>query len=309
MYSAAWVIATLTSKRFNHRQNTIKAMTSDEKPPSKQTSWLDRLVHILSPAPDNRDELADVLQKSHESSIIDDDALQIMEGALRMGEQRAGDIMIPRSQMESIKLDANVQELLQQITETGHSRFPVVDESADDVKGILLAKDLIPLISSGLESFDLKSLLRPANIIPESKRLSLLLREFRERRYHMALVVDEYGSVSGLLTIEDILEEIVGEIEDETDEEEAESIQNIGEHLFLVEAQTEIDDFNEHFHSELSEQEYDTIGGLITNALGHLPEVGEILNLDEFRFEIAEADNRRILKLHVTHLPVKAEQA
>jgi len=283
-------------------------MTSDDKPPSKQTSWLDRLVHVLSPTPENRDELADVLQKSHESSIIDDDALQIMEGALRMGEQHAGDIMIPRSQMESIKLDATGEEVLQQITETGHSRFPVVDESADDIKGILLAKDLIPLISDGLESFNLKELLRPATIIPESKRLSVLLREFREQRYHMALVVDEYGSVSGLLTIEDILEEIVGEIEDETDEEEAESIQNIGENLFLVLAQTEIDDFNEHFQSGLSEDEYDTIGGLITSGLGHLPEVGEVLDLANFKFEIAEADNRRILKLYVTHTPERVEE-
>lgn len=283
-------------------------MNSDDKPPSKQTSWLDRLVNVLSPTPENRDELADVLQKSHESSIIDDDALQIMEGALRMGEQHAGDIIIPRSQMEFIKLDASGEDVLQQITETGHSRFPVVDESADDIKGILLAKDLIPLISEGLESFDLKALMRPATIIPESKRLSVLLREFREQRYHMAVVVDEYGSVSGLLTIEDILEEIVGEIEDETDEEEAECIQSIGENLFLIEAQTEIDDFNEHFSSGLDEDEYDTIGGLITSGLGHLPEVGEFLEMDDFKFEIAEADNRRILKLYVTHTPQKSEE-
>jgi len=282
-------------------------MSSEDKPPSKQTSWLDRLVHLLSPAPENRDELADVLQKSHESSIIDDDALQIMEGALRMGEQHAGDIIIPRSQMEFIKLDATADEVLKQITETGHSRFPVVDESADDIKGILLAKDMIPLISAGLDSFDLKALMRPATIIPESKRLSVLLREFREQRYHMALVVDEYGSVSGLLTIEDILEEIVGEIEDETDEEEAECIQNIGENLFLIEAHTEIDDFNEHFQSGLSEDDYDTIGGLITSGLGHLPEVGEVHELGEFKFEIAEADNRRILKLYVTHIPKNNE--
>ena len=279
-------------------------MTSDDKPPSKQTSWLNRLVNLSSPVPENRDELADVLQKSHESSIIGDDALQIMKGALRMGEQNAGDIIIPRSQMEFIKLDSTGEQVLRQITETGHSRFPVVGDSADDIKGILLAKDMIPLISAGLDSFDLKALLRPATIIPESKRLSVLLREFREQRYHMALVVDEYGSVSGLLTIEDILEEIVGDIEDETDDEEAEYIQSIGENMFLVEAHTEIDDFNAHFQSGLSEDDYDTIGGLITSGLGHLPEVGEVLELDDLRFEIAEADNRRILKLHVTHMSV-----
>jgi magnesium and cobalt transporter len=277
-------------------------MTNDDKPPSKQASWLDRLVHVLSPTPESRDELAEVLQKSHESSIIDDDALQIMEGALRLGEQHAGDIMIPRSHLELIKLDATAEDVLAQITETGHSRFPVVNESADDVKGILLAKDLIPLISTGLDSFNLQELLRPATIIPESKRLSVLLREFREQRYHMAIVVDEYGSVSGLVTIEDILEEIVGEIEDETDEEETDSIQSVGENLYLVEAQTEIEDFNEFFHSGLSEDDYDTIGGLVTNGLGHLPEVGETLNIDDFNFEIAESDNRRILKLYVTQL-------
>lgn len=276
-------------------------MSNDDKPPSKQTSWLDRLVNALSPTPENRDELADVLQKSHESSIIDDDALQIMEGALRMAEQHAGDIMIPRSHMQFIKLDACPQDVLDLITESGHSRFPVVDESADDVKGILLAKDLIPLISSDLSSLDINSLLRPATIIPESKRLSVLLREFRERRYHMAIVVDEYGSVAGLVTIEDILEEIVGEIEDETDEQEVECIQSIGENLYLVEAKTEIDDFNEAFKSGLSEDEYDTLGGLVTSMLGHLPEVGEKVELEDFIFEVAEADNRRILKFHVTH--------
>lgn len=275
-------------------------MSSEDKPPSNQASWLDRLVNQLSPTPENRDQLAEILQKSHESSIIDDDALQIMQGALRLGEQHAGDIMIPRSNLEIIKLDAAAEHVLNQIIETGHSRFPVVGESADDVKGILLAKDLLALVSGGIESFDLKSLMRPATIIPESKRLSVLLREFREQRYHMAIVVDEYGSVSGLVTIEDILEEIVGEIEDETDEEETEHIQSIGENLYLVEAQTEIEDFNEHFQSGLSEEDYDTIGGLVTSGFGHLPVVGEILETNDFKFEISEADSRRIVKLQVS---------
>lgn len=280
-------------------QNKI---SNDDKPPSKPTSWLDRLVNVLSPTPENREELADVLQKSHESSIIDDDALQIMEGALRMSEQHAGDIMIPRSQMEFIKLDAVVENVLSQITETGHSRFPVVDESADDVKGILLAKDLLSLMTKGLESFDIKSMLRPATIIPESKRLSVLLREFREQRYHMAIVVDEYGSVSGLVTIEDILEEIVGEIEDETDEKEPEEIQAVAENDYAIEAQIEIDDFNERFQSGLSEEEYDTLGGLITSKFGYVPEVGETITLEGFKFEIAEADGRRILRVRASRI-------
>ena len=271
-------------------------MTSDDKPPSKQTSWLDRLVHKLT-TPETRDDLAELLQKSHESSIIDDDALQIMEGALRMGDQNAGDIMIPRSQMELIKIDSGAEDILKQITETGHSRFPVIGESADDIVGILLAKDMIPLLSAGIESLDLSKLLRSATIIPESKRLSVLLREFRVQRYHMAIVVDEYGSVAGLVTIEDILEEIVGEIEDETDEEEEAQIQPLGKYRFMVDAKTEIDDFNEHFDTGLSDDEYDTIGGLVTSQLGHLPEVGETTTLDQIKFEVAEADNRRILKL------------
>lgn len=276
--------------------NTI----SEDKPPSKQTSWLNRLVHALSSTPENRDELATVLQKSHESSVIDDDALQIMEGALRLADQHAGDIMIPRSQMEIIQIDSAAKDFLPRIIESGHSRFPIVGDSSDDILGILLAKDLIPLVLEGIDNLNLQELLRPASIIPESKRLSVLLREFREQRYHMAIVVDEYGSVAGLVTIEDILEEIVGEIEDETDEEEANPIQQIGDNLYRVEAQTEIDDFNEHFQCGLSEDDYDTIGGLITSQLGHLPEAGEKVALDNMLFEVVDADSRRIRKLLVS---------
>ena len=276
--------------------NTI----SEDNPPSKQTSWLNRLVSALSTTPESRDELVNVLQKSHESSVIDDDALQIMEGALRLTDQHAGDIMIPRSQMELIQIDDNAKEFLPRIIESGHSRFPIIGDSSDDIRGILLAKDLIPLLLKGIENLNLQELLRPASIIPESKRLSVLLREFRERRYHMAIVVDEYGSVAGLVTIEDILEEIVGEIEDETDEEEADPIQQIGDNRYQVEAQIEIDDFNEHFHSGLSEAEYDTLGGLVTSHLGHLPEVGEKVSLEGILFEVAESDSRKILKLYVS---------
>lgn len=276
--------------------NTI----SEDKPPSKQTSWLDRLVNALSATPESRDELAAVLQKSHESSVIDDDALQIMEGALRLSDQHARDIMIPRSQMQVIQIDSDAKDFMTAIIESGHSRFPVAGDSSDDIRGILLAKDLIPLALKGIEDLDLEKLLRPASIIPESKRLSVLLREFREQRYHMAIVVDEYGSVSGLVTIEDILEEIVGEIEDETDGEEIDPIQQIGETLYRVEAHTEIEDFNEHFQCDLSEEEYDTIGGLVTSQLGHLPGAGEKVTLSTMLFEVVEADSRRIRKLLVS---------
>ena len=181
--------------------NTI----SEDNPPSKQTSWLNRLVSALSTTPESRGELVNVLQKSHESSVIDDDALQIMEGALRLTDQHAGDIMIPRSQMELIQIDDNAKEFLPRIIESGHSRFPIIGDSSDDIRGILLAKDLIPLLLKGIENLNLQELLRPASIIPESKRLSVLLREFRERRYHMAIVLDEYGSVAGLVTIDCLL--------------------------------------------------------------------------------------------------------
>lgn len=275
---------------------------SDEKPPSTQASWLDRLVNLLSPTPDTRDQLSAILQKSHDSKVIDRDALEIMEGALRVGETQAREIMIPRSQMELIQSDAKLSEVLQQIIESGHSRFPVVGESSEDIIGILLAKDLLPLVLDSVEDIDICSMVRPASIIPESKRLGVLLREFREQRYHMAMVVDEYGSVSGLLTIEDILEEIVGEIEDETDEEELPQIRRLDETHWLVDAQTEIEDFNEEFETKLSEAGFDTIGGFITNILGHLPEVGEKVAVDALRFEIVKADDRKIdlLKLRVT---------
>lgn len=273
---------------------------SDDKPPSTQASWLDRLASMLSSTPDNREQLSEILQKSHDSQVIDRDALEIMEGALRVGETQAREIMIPRSQMEVIRADASLEEALQQIIESGHSRFPVVGESSEDIVGILLAKDLLPLVLDDCEGVDICSMVRPANIIPESKRLGVLLREFREQRYHMAMVVDEYGSVSGLLTIEDILEEIVGEIEDETDEEELPQVRRLdGEH-WLVEAQTEIEDFNETFETGLSEDDFDTIGGIITNTLGHLPEVGDKITIENMNFEVMEANDRKIdlLKLH-----------
>ena len=274
---------------------------SDEQPPSTQASWLDRLVNLLSPTPDNRDQLSEILQKSHESKVIDRDALEIMEGALRVGETHAREIMIPRSQMEVIRSDAKLTEVLEQIIESGHSRFPVIGESSEDIVGILLAKDLLPLVLNKVDDLDISSMVRPASIIPESKRLGVLLREFREQRYHMAMVVDEYGSVSGLLTIEDILEEIVGEIEDETDEEEIPQIRRLDEDHWLVEAQTEIEDFNEEFSAALSEGEFDTIGGVITNILGHLPEVGEKVSVGNFEFEVVKADDRKIdlLKLQI----------
>lgn len=273
---------------------------SDDKPPSTGTSWLDRLVNLLSPSPDNRDQLSGILQKSYESKIINSDALRIMEGALHVDECQAREIMVPRSQMEVVQIDDPADKILTQVIESGHSRFPVIGESSDDVLGILLAKDLLALVRSGIESLDLNSVMRPATIIPESKRLGVLLREFREQRYHMAITVDEYGSISGLVTIEDILEEIVGEIEDETDEEEESEVQRIAPNTWLLEAQMEVEEFNEQFRAGLSEDDFDTLGGVLSNAFGHLPAEGEKVAIEDMHFEIVEADNRRIQKVKLT---------
>ncbi len=273
---------------------------NEDKPPSSNTSWLDRLVTLLSPTPDNREQLSEILQKSHESHVIDSDALEIMEGALRVGELQAREIMIPRSQMEVLRSEADIQTLLAQIIESGHSRFPVVGESSDDVIGILLAKDLLKLALHPTDDVNVCDLVREAAIIPESKRLSVLLREFREQRYHMAMVVDEYGSIAGLITIEDILEEIVGDIEDETDEEEASPIRRQQDGSWLVSAQTEIEEFNETFESGLSEDDFDTIGGIVVNAFGHVPDEGEKVSIDDFHFEVLEADQRRLQLLRLT---------
>ena len=236
-----------------------------------EKSLLQRIGSFFSRNPSNSDEVADMLRSAENESIIDAAALQIMEGALKVSDLQAREIMIPKSQMTLIESDFSLEKVLSIVTQSQHSRFPVIGESSDDVLGILLAKELIPLILQGKESFDLKNMLRPANIIPESKRISVLLKEFREQRYHMAIVIDEYAGVSGLLTIEDILEEIVGEIEDETDEAEPEQIIALKNNKYSVDAITEISDFNEYFDVGLPDEEFDTVGGLVIDAFGRLP--------------------------------------
>ena len=210
------------------------------------------------------------------------------------------DIMIPRAQMTVIKIDADLDEALPQIIHAAHSRFPVIDDNLDNVIGILLAKDLLPLVLEREPEFDLRSLLRPAVVVPESKRLNVLLREFRQNRNHMAIVIDEYGGVAGLVTIEDVLEEIVGEIEDETDVDEGRDIRKISPTEFFVKAQTPIEDFNEHFGVTFSNEEFDTIGGLVVNAFGHMPTRSETTYLERFEFKVVNADQRRLLSLRVT---------
>lgn len=275
-------------------------MNDETKPPSPRSSWLRRLIKKLTPTPDTPEQLVSLLQRSHESQVIDADSLEIMEGAIEVADLHARDIMIARSQMSVIKSTDGLDDILSQLIDTGHSRFPVIGDSLDDVQGILLAKDLNIYLRDGVDKFDLRSLLRTATVIPESKRISILLRDFREQRYHMAIVADEYGSIAGLITIEDILEEIVGEIEDETDEEDHNSILKAERGGWIVEAAIEIDEFNDYFKSTISDEEYDTLGGILNHSFGHLPKAGEKTDIGNLCFEIVEADNRRIFKVHVT---------
>lgn len=267
----------------------------------QEKSWLDKLLHAFSAEPKTREELLEIIKEAADNKVLDPEVVSIIEGALDVSDQQVREIMIPRSQMVVVKIDEKPEEFLQKVIDSGHSRFPVIDDSIDDVKGILLAKDLLPLILHGKEEFRLENIIRPANIIPESKRLNILLREFRENRYHMALVIDEYGGISGLVTIEDILEEIVGEIEDETDDDTDDAfIRKVGDNDFIVKALTPIEEFNEHFSSGFSEDDYDTIGGILMNAFGHLPQRNEVTEIDGYQFRVLYSDNRQIHLLRLT---------
>ncbi|GGY67195.1 ion transporter [Cellvibrio zantedeschiae] len=268
-----------------------------------EKSWLDKLLHAFSDEPRSRDELLEIIKDAADNKLLDQDALSIIEGALDVSSLQAREIMVPRSQITAIRLDDSPQDFLPQVIESGHSRFPVIGETLDDIKGILLAKDLLPLALNGTENFNLESILRTANIVPESKRVNVLLREFRENRYHMALVMDEYGGISGLLTIEDILEEIVGEIEDETDEEENDNyIKRMSDSDFIIKALTPIEEFNEHFKAELSNEDFDTIGGILMQEFGHIPKRNEVAVIENFQFRVLYSDNRQIHLLRLTVL-------
>jgi magnesium and cobalt transporter len=272
---------------------------NDSNNDHEDRSWLDRLSQFLSGTPQNRADLEGLLDLAASNELIDDDAKTIMEGALSVSDMQVRDVMIPRAQMTVIKVDADLAEALPQIIHAAHSRYPVIDDGLDNVVGILLAKDLLPLVMERDREFNLKSLLRPAVVVPESKRLNVLLREFRQNRNHMAIVIDEYGGVAGLVTIEDVLEEIVGEIEDETDVDEGRDIQRINGNEFFVKAQTPIEDFNSYFDVAFSDEEFDTIGGLVVNAFGHVPTRNETTHLERFEFKVVSADQRRLISLRV----------
>lgn len=268
---------------------------------SAQRSWLERLSHVLLGEPKDRDQLIELLRDAQQRQLLDSDALAMIEGVLQVSEMQVRDIMVPRAQMVVIERDASLQDVLPVVTESEHSRFPVIVENRDEVIGILLAKDLLGYFVPGRHAtFNVRDILRPAVFIPESKRLNVLLKEFRANRNHMAIVVDEYGGVAGLVTIEDVLEQIVGEIEDEHDIDEDAFIKKHSESNYTVKALTPIEEFNSYFGSDFSDAEFDTIGGLIVHSFGSVPRRGEMLAIGRFRFKILHADNRRVHLLQVS---------
>ncbi|MET0535080.1 MAG: transporter associated domain-containing protein [Steroidobacter sp.] len=270
---------------------------------SHTNSWLRRITGSLSGEPRDLDDLNEVLSQAHERGIIDSEAHQMLEGVLRVVELQVRDIMVPRSQMVIVNRDDPPEEILPMVVDSGHSRYPVIGEDRDQIVGILLAKDLLRYFTEGgRTNFDIKEVLRPAVFIPESKRLNVLLKEFRVSHHHMAIVVDEYGGVSGLVTIEDVLEQIVGDIGDEYDTDDDLDIRKEGERQFTVKAQTRIDEFNNYFGTEFSDEEFDTIGGLAINSLGRLPRRGESFTLGGLEFKVLRADRRRLDLLRVITL-------
>ena len=275
---------------------------SEERPAEKpHRSWLERISAALSGEPTSREDLVELLRDVQADGLIGPDTLRMMEGAVNIADMTVGDVMVSRSQMVALPADGKFLDLMKQVVESGHSRFPVHGEDKDEILGILLAKDLLRGVVADNGPASIHALLRPAVLIPESKNLNVLLREFRQSRNHMAIVIDEYGGVAGLVTIEDVLEEIVGDIDDEHDDaaDEGVLIAAQADGQFVVDALTPISDFNERFSADFADDEYDTIGGLLTAAIGHLPEAGEELTLGRFTFRVARADARRLHALHV----------
>lgn len=278
---------------------------SDDSSSRHRPSLIERLTAWLTPEPDNREELLALLRSAYENDLLDADALSMIEGVMQVSEMQVREIMIPRAQMDVVDINDPHEAIVRFALETAHSRFPAVDGDRDNVVGILLAKDLLRLYAE--DGVNLREMLRPAVFVPESKRLNVLLREFRSSRNHIAIVVDEYGGAAGLVTIEDVLEQIVGDIEDEYDYDEDEDniLQEAGG-TFRVKAQTEIADFNEALGANFPDEAYDTVGGLVTQAFGRMPKRGEVVEIDGFRFEVTRADSRRLYTLRVQVPPSRA---
>ena len=250
----------------------------------------------------NREDLVEVIRDSEQNDLIDQDTREMIEGVMEIAELRVRDIMIPRSQIVFIEAEQDLDSCLDVIIASAHSRFPVIKDAddRDNIVGILHAKDLLKYLRASAEEFNLLDVIRPTMIVPESKRVDRMLKDFRSERFHMAIVVNEFGGVSGLVTIEDVLEQIVGDIEDEFDEEDVADIRHLSRHTYAVRALTDIDDFNQQFNTQFVDEEVDTIGGLIMQAFGYLPKRGEEITLENLHFKVTSADSRRIIQLRVT---------
>jgi magnesium and cobalt transporter len=277
-------------------------MTDDQSTiDPRARSWIDKIAQVFSDEPTDTKSLLELLRNAEQDQVLDADTLGIIEGALQVSSMQVRDIMIPRSQVVTVAANLSLSEILDAVSKASHSRFPVVGENVDNVMGILLAKDLLPLVLNGnQDKFDIKDIVRPATFVPESKRLNILLKEFRETRQHMAIVIDEYGSVCGVVTIEDVLEQIVGEIEDEFDVDDDSYIKKFDEQNYIVKALTPVDEFNSYFGTDFSDQEFTTIGGLVLQEFGHIPERGEMITVGDFGIIILNADSRQIKLLKVT---------
>lgn len=286
----------------NHAMENGESQRKKNNGKSVYARWFERLSDALLGEPQDREQLLTLLRESEQRHLLDHQALRMMEGVLRISELHVRDIMIPRSQMVEIDWDASLEQFLPMVIESGHSRFPVIGENRDEVVGILLGKDLLRYALKGESlTVDISEILRPVFFVPESKRLDVLLVDFRQKFTHMAIVIDEYGAVTGLVTIEDILEQIVGEIEDEYDtEEDEENIVEQSDHTFLIKATTPIEEFNKKFNSALNEDEFDTIGGFVSHLFGRLPKVDESIAYDHLEFYVLNSDRGRIRMLQVT---------
>jgi magnesium and cobalt transporter len=275
----------------------------EDAPASHRPTWLERLGALLMREPEDREHLIRLLRSAHDRNLLDGEALSMIEGALQVSEMKVRDVMIPRAQMDVIDINETPDRFIPSVIGTGHSRFPVIDRDRDHVIGILLAKDLLRYYA-GEEEFNVRQMLRPAVFVPESKRLNVLLHEFRKNRNHMAIVVDEYGGVAGLVTIEDVLEQIVGDIEDEYDFDELEdNVLREKGGRWRVKATTEVADFNQVFGTAFSDEEFDTIGGLVIHRFGRLPKRGESVTIDGLKLSVLRADSRRLYTVQVERLP------
>jgi len=269
---------------------------------------LERMFPNASNEPETKEQLIELLRAAKNRALFDTEALSMMEGVLQVSDLQVRDIMIPRAQMDVVARDDSLEEILPRVVESGHSRYPVIGDDRAEVVGTLLAKDLLQFFGEEGKKFKLRNIIRSAVFVPESKRLDVLLREFRASRNHMAIVIDEYGAAAGVVTIEDVLEQIVGEIEDEYDFDEGAFIMRRDDNSFTAKAHTTLEDFNEYFNTAFDDESFDTIGGLVLNALGHMPKRGEKVDIEGFQFEVLGADSRKIRLLNIYRLPAVVDQ-